>query len=88
MFTIKKHLFLIVVIYCIFSKCQPEYANSPELCLVANAQLESALAKDLDDFNNGRMNQEQYERAKRNRETGALGLCLISLIKRKQNSNF
>lgn len=82
---------VIIVLICFvltLSNCQNEYANSPQLCVVANAQLQSALAKDLDDFNNGKINQEQYERAKRNRETGALGLCLISLIKREQNGNF
>lgn len=84
----QKCSFLIVILFCFFSQCQPEYANSPEACLLIQTDLQSLNAKDLADYNSGKITEQRYLELKRMREEGALGICLISLIKRKQNRNF
>ncbi|TGL90710.1 hypothetical protein EHQ68_04610 [Leptospira congkakensis] len=71
-----------------FINCQPEYINSPEACLLIQADIQSLNAKDLADFNSGKITEQKYLELQRMREEGALGICLVSLIKRKQNRNF
>ncbi|TGL98777.1 hypothetical protein [Leptospira congkakensis] len=68
--------------------CHTEYTNAPEICALLVADDQSLLQKDLDSLNRGDITQEQFELRKRNRENGSLGICLIALIKTKENSNF
>lgn len=68
--------------------CHTEYKNAPELCVVAFADNQNRLQNDMVLLANGNITQDQFEQRKRTRENGSLGLCLISLIKTKENSNF
>ncbi|TGL90709.1 hypothetical protein EHQ68_04605 [Leptospira congkakensis] len=68
--------------------CKNEYANSSGLCVIALAQLQQNLAKDLQDLNEGRITQAVYDEKIRLRENGTTTICLTSFVKREQNGNF
>ncbi|MCW7470516.1 hypothetical protein [Leptospira kanakyensis] len=68
--------------------CKTEYKNAPELCLIALARTNSLLEKDLEDLNSGKISEARYMELRNMRESGAFGLCMVSLLKREQNGNF
>lgn len=84
-------LLVVVNVICLLVmqwECHTEYKNAPELCAVAFSDNQNRLQNDLVLLANGSITQDQFEQRKRTRENGTLGLCLISLIKTKENSNF
>lgn len=85
---LKCKLIVLVCLVLTLLNCKNEYANSAPLCVVALARLQQNLAKDLQDLNDGKISQSEYNEGVRLRESGAYGLCLMSLIKREQNGNF
>ncbi|MCW7470515.1 hypothetical protein [Leptospira kanakyensis] len=87
----RSYIFLMIVMFSILitqMKCHTEYKNAPELCAITFADDQNRLQNDIALLNNGELTQEQVEQRRRNRENASIGLCLISLIKTKENSNF
>lgn len=68
--------------------CHTEYKNAPEMCGFFHANNQNRLQNDLVLLEKGEITQENFELRKRNREDGTMTLCLMSLIKTKENSNF
>lgn len=91
MVKIKMNSLIRVVAFCVLVlqwECHTEYKNAPEICAFLAIDDQSLLEKDKDLLNKGEITQEEFEFRKRSRENGSLGICLISLIKTKENSNF
>ncbi|TGK91514.1 hypothetical protein EHQ30_14970 [Leptospira brenneri] len=91
MLNIKKYFLLKVFVFFVFvnqCQCHTEYKNAPEICAFLIIDDQTLLENDKVLLNKGEITQEEFELRKRSRENGSLGLCLISLIKTKENSNF
>lgn len=58
------------------------------MCAIFIANNQNRLQNDLVLLEKGEITQENFELRKRTREDGTLTLCLMSLIKTKENSNF
>ncbi|MCW7483296.1 SHOCT domain-containing protein [Leptospira kanakyensis] len=87
----KSYIFLTIVMFLILFtqvNCHTEYKNAPEVCAFLIVDDQALLENDKVLLNKGEITQEEFEHRKRSRENGSLGLCLISLIKTKENSNF
>ncbi|MCW7470514.1 hypothetical protein [Leptospira kanakyensis] len=82
--------YIVVFVLSILAQwhCKKEYGNSAPLCVIALAELQQNLAKDLQDLNEGKITQAEYNEGIRLRETGAYTLCLASLVDREENKNF
>ncbi|MCW7470517.1 hypothetical protein [Leptospira kanakyensis] len=87
----KIRLLLLITCFLILitqMKCHTEYKNAPEVCLAIQAQSQINTNKDLQDLNAGLITEARFNERLRLREEGALVICMVSLIKTKENSNF
>ncbi|TGK53857.1 hypothetical protein [Leptospira kanakyensis] len=87
----KSYIFLTIVMFLILFtqvNCHTEYKNAPEVCLAIQAQSQINTNKDLQDLNTGLITEARFTERLRLREEGALVICMVSLIKTKENSNF
>lgn len=84
----KLMILILVSVGIVQLNCKNEYSNSSGLCVIALAQLQQNLAKDLQDLNDGKITQAAYNEKIRLRENGTIIICLTSFAKREQNGNF
>ncbi|TGK91517.1 hypothetical protein EHQ30_14985 [Leptospira brenneri] len=81
-------LMLVIFLLGFLVGCEKEYSNSPELCIATQALMQSLKARDLQDFNSGKISESRYIELINKRDESVFQICVISLIKIEQNSNF
>ncbi|TGL90713.1 hypothetical protein EHQ68_04625 [Leptospira congkakensis] len=87
----KKNAILLTVLtfsLMLQTECKKEYVNSAPLCAIALAELHQNLAKDMQELNEGKITQAEYNAGVKLRENGAYTLCLASFVDREENKNF
>jgi hypothetical protein len=68
--------------------CQPEYTNAPGFCALVLIDSPRLTERARKEFEEGKITEQQFNDRLRQIEDSNLSLCLLALIKRKQNGNF